>query len=99
MMMSRGGFRDEFLAERDIKEPIKIPKLFPEDPDQPYHIPMIEMSEDLAKSLTYEDKLDRSPENINRLIIDGEKQGAKVYRSQIQTNGLPSNHSKILANK
>ncbi|MCE5281453.1 MAG: patatin-like phospholipase family protein [Deltaproteobacteria bacterium] len=74
LMYSRGAFRDEFLAERDIKEPIKIPKLFPEDPDQPYHIPMIDMSEDLAKSLTYESKLDRSPECINRLIRDGEKQ-------------------------
>jgi NTE family protein len=84
MIMSRGGFRDEFLAERDIKEPIKIPKLFPEDPDQPYHIPMIEMSEDLAKSLTYEDKLDRSPENINWLIIDGEKQGQKFIEARFR---------------
>jgi hypothetical protein len=35
------------------------------------------LSEDLAKTLTYEDKLDRSPENIKRLISDGEKQGQK----------------------
>jgi NTE family protein len=84
MMMLRGAFRDEFLAEREIKEPIKIPKLFPEDPDQPYHIPMIEMSEDLAKSLTYEDKLDRSPENINRLITDGEKQGQKFIEARFR---------------
>jgi NTE family protein len=87
MMFSRGAFRDEFLAEVGIKEPFRIPKLFPEDPDQPYHIPMIEMSEDLAKSLTYESKLDRSPENINRLILDGEKQGQKFIEARIRQMG------------
>jgi NTE family protein len=84
IMMSREGFRDEFLAEVDVKEPFKIPKLFPEDPDQPYHIPMIEMSEDFAKGLTYEDKLDRSPENINRLLQDGEKQGKKFVEARFK---------------
>jgi NTE family protein len=82
MMFSRGAFREEFLAERDIKEPIKIPKLFPEDPDHPYHIPMIDMSDELACSLTYESKLDRSPENINRLIMDGEKQGRRFIEAR-----------------
>ena len=53
-----------------------------EDPDQPYHIPMIEMSVDLAQSLTYESKLDRSPESINRLILDGEKQGQKFIEAR-----------------
>jgi NTE family protein len=87
MMFSRGAFRKEFLAEVDIKEPFKIPKLFPEDPDQPYHIPMIDMSEDLAKSLTYESKLDRSAENINRLILDGEKQGQKFIDARFRQMG------------
>jgi NTE family protein len=83
-ILLRGGFRDEFLAERDIKEPIKIPKLFPDDPDQPYHIPMIEISEDLVNTLTYEDKLDRSPENIKRLIQDGEEQGKKFIEARFK---------------
>jgi len=83
-MLSRGAFREEFLAERDIRGPVKIPKLFPEDPDQPYHIPVIEMSADLAKSLTYESKLDRTPENINRLILDGEKQGQKFIEARLR---------------
>ena len=87
MMMERGAFRDEFLAEGDIHEPFKIPKLFPEDPDQPYHIPMIEMSEELAKTLTWEDKLNRSPENINRLIEDGEKQGKKFIEARLKLLG------------
>jgi NTE family protein len=86
-MMSRGAFRDEFLAAGDIREPFKIPKLFPEDPDQPWHIPMIEISEDLGKSLTYEDKLDRSAENINRLILEGEKQGQKFIEARLKLSG------------
>ena len=83
-MMSRGAFRDEFLAQLDIREPIRIPKLFSGDPDQPWHIPMIEISEDLAKTLTYEDKLDRSSENINRLILEGEKQGQKFIEARFK---------------
>ena len=78
------AFKDEFLAKVDITEPIKIPKSFPEDPDQPWHIPMIEMSEELQKTLTYEDKLDRSPENINRLIQEGEKQGQKFIEARFK---------------
>jgi NTE family protein len=84
LILSRGGYRKEFLEEVDIKGPIRIPKLFPEDPDQPYHIPMIDMSEDLAKSLNYESKLDRSPENINRLIEDGEKQGQTFFEARFR---------------
>jgi NTE family protein len=87
LLFLRGAFRKEFLAEVDIKEPIRIPKLFPEDADQPYHIPMIEMSEDLAKSLNYESKLDRSAENINRLIQDGEKQGQKFVEARFRKMG------------
>jgi len=86
-LMLRGAFRDEFLAEVDVKEPIKIPKMFPEDADQPYHIPMIEMSEELSKTLTWEDKLNRSPENINRLIQDGEKQGKKFIEARLRQMG------------
>ncbi|MFN9176757.1 MAG: hypothetical protein ACK58N_20190 [Synechocystis sp.] len=71
----KGAFKDEFLAELGITEAIKIPKSFPEDSEQPYHIPIIEMSNDLARSLNYENKLDWCPENINRLIADGENKG------------------------
>ena len=87
MMFLRGAFRDEFLAEVDINEPIKIPKLFAEDPDHPYHIPMIDMSEELADSLNYESKLDRSAESINRLIEDGERQGQKFVEARLKQMG------------
>jgi NTE family protein len=48
---------------------------------------MIDMSEELAKSLTYESKLDRSPESINRLIQDGEKQGQKFIEARFGERG------------
>lgn len=90
--LMEGAFTGEFLTKADIKEPIKIPKSFPDTPDAPYHIPRIEMSVELAKSLTYESKLDRSPEHIARLIHDGEMQGKRFLDarlSQIDT-GQPN---------
>jgi NTE family protein len=84
-LLLRNAFRDEFLEEIYIKEPIKIPKLFADHPDKDYHIPMIEMSEDLANSLNYESALDRSPELINRLIQDGEKQGRKFVEIRLNS--------------
>ncbi len=84
----RGAFKEEFLAELDLTEPFKIPKSFSEDLDKDYHIPMIEMSEDLAKSLNYESKLDRSPENIRRLIEDGEKQGKQFLETRLKQLGI-----------
>jgi NTE family protein len=79
-----GAFRGEFLAKYEVKEPIKIPRSFPDDPDAPYHIPRIEMSVELAKSLTYESKLDRSPEHIGRLIQDGEEQGKRFLEARLK---------------
>jgi NTE family protein len=79
----RGAFKEDFLSELNIREPFKIPKSFPDDPDQSYHIPMIEMSAALAKSLNYESKLDRCPENINRLIADGENQGKLFIETRL----------------
>jgi NTE family protein len=84
----RGAFKEEFLAELDLTEPFKIPKSFSEDLDKDYHIPMIEISEDLAKSLNYESKLDRSSENIRRLIEDGEKQGKQVLETRLKQLGI-----------
>ena len=70
-----GAYKKSALEVRGITQEIKIPKCFPDDPDQPYHIPMIEMSPELQKSLNYASKLDRNPEHIKQLIEDGIKQG------------------------
>jgi NTE family protein len=37
-----------------------------------YHIPCIEMSSDLQKMFGYESKVDRSRDNIERLIEEGD---------------------------
>ena len=72
-----GAFKEEFLQEVGISEPIKIPKSFAEEEDKPYYIPFIEMSDSLQKTLNYETKLDRSPQRINQLIEDGRNQAKK----------------------
>lgn len=82
-MLLQGAFTEEFLTKADIREPIRIPKSFREDPDQPYHIPIIEMSAELAKRLTYESKLDRSPEFISLLIQHGEEQGRRFLEARL----------------
>jgi NTE family protein len=82
-LLLRGAFKDEFLEEFYIKEPIKIPRSFVELEDKPYYIPFIEMSDDLQNSLDYETKLDRNPEHIKQLIQDGEQQGKKFLESRL----------------
>jgi len=83
-LILRGAYKDEFLQELGIREPVKIPRSFIEKPDKPYYIPFIEMSADLQKSLNYESKLDRSPERINQLIQDGNQQGKKFLEARLQ---------------
>jgi NTE family protein len=66
------AFRPEFLAQMEIKTPIRIPKSFSTSPDRPYHIPYIEMPDALQETLNYEGKIDRSAKNIDGLIGAGE---------------------------
>ena len=65
------AFRPGFYIE--YTRPVLMPKAFAEGPDKPYFIPWIEMSEEMQQTLDYAGKLDRSPENINRLIAHGEE--------------------------
>ena len=71
-MLLAGAFRPEYLARIDVKAPIRIPKSFATDPDRPYHIPCIEMADDLHEMLDHESKIDRSAHNIDRLIAWGQ---------------------------
>jgi NTE family protein len=68
------AFRPEFIAQFDLKGPIRIPKCYDDRLDRSYHIPYIEMSSALQAKLDYESKLDRNPAHIARLIEDGEAQ-------------------------
>lgn len=66
-----GAFKEEFLERLDFGRPVRIPKAFDGEADKPYHIPFIEMSEELQKRLDFESKLDRSEKAIQTLIDDG----------------------------
>ena len=81
-MIVEGAFKPEFLSRFDIKGPVRIPKSFHSDPDQPYHIPCIEMPVELQDMLDYEGKIDRGADNINSLIAEGEKAAALFLRQR-----------------
>ncbi len=53
-LLLRGAYKEEFLQELGIREPIKIPRSFTDLEDRPYYIPFIEMSPELQTSLNYE---------------------------------------------
>ena len=55
---------------------------------------MIEMSEDLQRTLSYEDKLDRSTENIHRLILEGENRGQKFIEARFKQFRKPIKSKK-----
>jgi NTE family protein len=81
-MILADAFRPEFLAQLDIKAPVRIPKSFHTDQDRAYHIPCIEMPVELQDLLDYEGKIDRGSHNINRLIAEGEKAAALFLRDR-----------------
>ncbi|MDN0073414.1 patatin-like phospholipase family protein [Crenobacter sp. SG2303] len=87
-LLLRGAFNPDFLAQFHITSPVLIPQCFADEPNRPYHIPFIEMSESLQLALDYESKLDRSPENVQRLIDDGERQAAAFLDGRLAGLGL-----------
>jgi len=74
-MILEDAFKPEYLESFDIPHPVRIPKAFPSEPDKSYHIPWIEMSDEVQLTMDYEGKLDRSAKNLDRLIAHGEEQG------------------------
>ncbi|MGH7226648.1 MAG: patatin-like phospholipase family protein [Gemmataceae bacterium] len=81
-MLLQNAFQPEFLAQLDIRSPIRIPKSFAADPDKAYHIPCIEMPVALQDTLDFESKLDRSSFNIDRLIAAGEESAKRFLRER-----------------
>lgn len=77
----QGAFTPQFAKRFDLDGPIRVPRCFRDDEVRPYHIPFIEMSSELAGTLDYESKLDRSQEHIEALMADGESQ-AQVFLAQ-----------------
>ena len=88
------AFRPEFLAEFDIKAPIRIPRAFAADPPKPYHIPYIEMPEDLHHKLSYEGKIDRSARNIDWLIEQGEAAAKRFLKERAAAVANPPINAK-----
>jgi NTE family protein len=86
-LLLRGAFKEEFLKRLGVTAPIRIPKAFREEPDRPYHIPCIEMSRKVQKSLDYEGKIDRSSENIGLLIEHGRKKGREFLEERARVVG------------
>jgi NTE family protein len=81
-MTTMDAFRPEFRARFGLRGAVRIPKSFDSDPDRPYHIPCIEMPIELQGMLDYEGKIDRSQDNIGRLIAEGEKAAALFLRQR-----------------
>jgi NTE family protein len=76
-----GAFKPEFLGQLDLTTAIRIPKSFASKPDKPYHIPCIEMPQEVQDTLDYEGKIDRSARNIDWLLEQGEA-AAKRFLSE-----------------
>ena len=91
-LIAGGAFRPEFLNQFAVKAPIRIPKGFSSDPNKSYHIPCIEMPEDVQEGLDYEGKIDRSARNIDWLIAQGEAAGRRflVERAAIVGQSAPA---------
>ncbi len=83
-MTMMNAFRRKFRERFSLRGPVRIPKSFQSDPDRPYHIPCIEMPVELQGMLDYEGKIDRSSDNINRLIAEGEKAAALFLRQRAE---------------
>ena len=81
-MLLDNALRSEYIAQFDIKAPIRIPKSFSEDADRSYHIPCVEMPDELQSMLDFESKLDRSSFNIDRLIAEGETSGKRFLQER-----------------
>ena len=61
------------LKHLQWQKPIRIPKIYADTEDRPYHIPHMELSPELYQKIDWEAKLDRGAKNIDALIEDGRK--------------------------
>jgi NTE family protein len=77
-----GAFKPGFLDQLDVRTAIRIPKSFATDPDKPYHIPCIEMPQEVQDTLDCEGKIDRSARNIEWLLEQGEEAGKRFLRER-----------------
>lgn len=82
-LLLRKAFSADFLKNAGISRPIFVPSCRGTDERRAYHIPFIEMSDELQQTLDTEGKLDRNQKNIRPLMADGEKQAAAFIENRI----------------
>lgn len=87
-----GAFKSQFLKTLEVKTAVRIPRAFADEPMKPYHIPCIEMPDEIAKNLDYLGKVDRSTANIRYLRDQGEA-AARAFIAErervVAANQLP----------
>jgi len=77
-----GGFTPEFLKFLQWEQPVRIPKVYDDMPDEPFFIPHIEMSPEIYRKIDWEAKLDRGAENIDMLMEDGRKRAREFLEAR-----------------
>ena len=77
-----GGYTPELLKFLQWEKPIRIPKVYADTEDKPYHIPHIEMSREVYQKIDWEAKLDRSAQNIDMLMEDGRKRAREFLEAR-----------------
>ena len=83
-MILDGAFKPQFLDALSLRTAIRIPKSFADDPARPYHIPCIEMPQEVQDTLDYEGKIDRSAKNIETLLERGEEAANRFLAERAQ---------------
>jgi NTE family protein len=88
-MILLGAFKDAVLKRFGFTEPVRIPKVFNDEREKPYHIPCIEMSDAVQKTLDYEGKIDRSERNIRTLIAEGRTKAREFLAARAKRADAP----------
>ena len=97
-----GGFTPELLKFLQWEHPVRIPKIYADTPARSYHIPHIELSPELYEKIDWEAKLDRSAENIDRLIEDGRVRAREFLEARkrvVEASQRPSPPAKASRSK
>jgi NTE family protein len=77
-----GGYTPELMKYLQWEKPVRIPKLYADQPDKPYHIPHMEISPELYRKLDWQAKLDRDSKNIDALMEDGRRRAREFLEAR-----------------
>jgi NTE family protein len=77
-----GGYTPELKEYLQWDKPVRLPKIYADEPDKPYYIPHMEISPALYQKLDWQAKLDRDSENIDALMEDGRKSARRFLKAR-----------------